>query len=273
MAFGSSTFWHPLLYAVTLLWIGARQHALALLMHDGAHFHLFRNKRLNDVLSEVLLAWPIFITMRGYCRTHLAHHRRLNTAEDPDWARKQNEEWAFPMDGRALAKLLIADLLGLNTLKVLRRLGDLSNRGDRTEAARGYRYARIAYYLAAAAVVTWLHAWPILLLYWIVPALTWLKVIMRVRSIAEHFALERDRLDVQTRTTFPSLFDRLFLVSKYAYLHIEHHLYPGVPFHGLPRLHAELSRQPAYQEGAHLTRTYWNVLREASSAGIRGTSS
>lgn len=260
-------FWNPVLYALVVMWIAARQHALALLMHDGAHYLLFRHKRLNDVVAETLLAWPLFITMRGYRKTHLAHHRHLNTPLDPDWARKQTPEWDFPMARRRLFGLLLADALGLNTLKVFRRLGDLSSEGDRSEAGLRFQLLRAAYYLAAFSVIGYFHAWTLFLLYWAVPALTWLKLIMRVRSIAEHFALVDDRLGVLTRTTRPSLFDRLFVCSKNAYLHIEHHLYPGVPFHGLPGLHAHLARVPGYLEQAHVTRSYWSVLEESTRFG------
>jgi len=50
-------FWSPLMYLLAIAIIGARQHALLILMHDGVHYRLFRNRRLNDCVSE-LLAWP-----------------------------------------------------------------------------------------------------------------------------------------------------------------------------------------------------------------------
>src|SRR6202158_5461017 len=80
-------FWSPLLYLLAIAIIGARQHALLILMHDGVHYRLFRNRRLNDWTAEVILAWPNLICARAYRRNHFAHHRFLNTAQDPDWAR------------------------------------------------------------------------------------------------------------------------------------------------------------------------------------------
>ena len=54
---------------------------------------------MNDWVSEVLLAWPVMATVRSYRRNHFAHHRYLNTPDDPDWARKRDDpEWAFPQD-------------------------------------------------------------------------------------------------------------------------------------------------------------------------------
>jgi len=78
----SQRFLHPIFLPVVVVWIGARQHALAILMHDGAHYLLFKNRRLNAVVSELFLAWPLFITMRAYRGGHFAHHRHVNTEKD-----------------------------------------------------------------------------------------------------------------------------------------------------------------------------------------------
>ena len=57
-------FWHPMLYVFAVAFIGSRQHALLVLMHDGVHYRLLRNRRLNDWLSEVVLAWPHLVSAR-----------------------------------------------------------------------------------------------------------------------------------------------------------------------------------------------------------------
>src|SRR5438132_5112199 len=82
-------FWNPLLYAATVAFIGARQHALLILMHDGTHYRLFRRRSLNDWVTELFLAWPHLVAMRSYRQNHLAHHNYVNTEQHPDWRRKQ----------------------------------------------------------------------------------------------------------------------------------------------------------------------------------------
>ena len=90
-------FWNPILYLAVVAFIGARQHALLILMHDGVHYRLFRNRQLNDWTAEVILAWPNLISARSYRKNHFAHHRFLDTAQDPDWARRQGDSaWVFP---------------------------------------------------------------------------------------------------------------------------------------------------------------------------------
>jgi fatty acid desaturase len=84
-----------------------------------------------------------------------------------------------------------------------------------------------------------------------------------VRSIAEHFAIHGEAGELgQTRTVLVSWFDRLFIMGKNGNYHLEHHLYPSVPFYRLPELHAELMRSEEYRRSAHLTRGYLGVLRE-----------
>ncbi|HEV2170452.1 MAG TPA: fatty acid desaturase, partial [Candidatus Binatus sp.] len=114
------------------------------------------------------------------------------------------------------------------------------------------------------AVIIYLHAFTGFLLFWIVPMFTWLVLIMRIRSIAEHHAIDKPENEYpKTRTVRATLFERIFIAPKNVNYHIEHHFFPSVPFYRLPELHAILMSKPGYCEGAHLTRTYWGVLEES----------
>ena len=69
----------------------------------------------------------------------------------------------------------------------------------------------------------------------------------------------------------PTWPERLLLVPKNFQYHIEHHIYPSVPFHRLDELHAELMGVDHYREHAHLTRTYPHFFLEcARYAGLVG---
>lgn len=260
-------WWHPALYVLGVAWIGARQHALAVLMHDGAHYRLFRRRWLNDGVSELLLAWPLGITMRAYRRSHLAHHRFLNTDDDPDWARKTGDAWRFPTSRWRLARMLLLDALGANGWVQLLTIVALSRPGkprDRHELRQEIRYhlLRAAYYLCACVLLGKLVAFRLALLYWIVPMFSWLVLVLHVRSIAEHFGIAHGHIYNESRTTRPTLLERLLLGVKNAGYHLEHHLYPSVPLHRLPELHARLMKRAAYRDKAHVTSSYWRVLRE-----------
>lgn len=65
-----SSYWNPLLYVLAVLFIGGRLHALAILMHDGSHYLLCKQKSWNDWISDIFLAWPILITTESYRTNH-----------------------------------------------------------------------------------------------------------------------------------------------------------------------------------------------------------
>jgi fatty acid desaturase len=254
-------FSSPLLYLLAIAIIGARQHALLILMHDGVHYRLFRNRRLNDCVSE-LLAWPHLVAARSYRKNHIAHHRYLNSEKDPDWRRRQGDPaWVFPKPANELARLLFRDVSGLNALALIRLAASLIS-ADTVSAM--FLVARYGFYAVSLTLIVYLGALRGFALYWVIPLFTWLVMIMRVRSIAEHSAIEnRDALYAQTRSTGAGLVEQIFLAPKNVNYHLEHHFFPSVPFYRLPKLHALLLTKPGFSEGAHQTGSYWNVLRES----------
>jgi fatty acid desaturase len=249
-------------YLLTVAFIGARQHALLILMHDGVHYRLFRDRRLNDWTAEIILAWPNLISARAYRKNHFAHHRYLNTAQDPDWARRQGDlSWVFPMHWGRLSLLMIRDISGLGAVFYLMLARTLLSRD--TGMSRGFLAARYGFYAAVVAAFAWFGALHLLLMYWLVPLFTWLIVIFRVRSIAEHSAIEsRSDAYAQTRSTRASVLEHVFVAPKNVNYHIEHHFYPSVPFYRLPELHRVLMSKSDFKESVHVTRGYLGVLRE-----------
>jgi fatty acid desaturase len=124
-------------------------------------------------------------------------------------------------------------------------------------STRAQKIARLAYYLGIAAVLTLTGAWMGFVLYWAVPWITVFFLFLYIRSVAEHFgSMEYEDDLTDTRTTIPYFWERWFFGPHNINYHIEHHLYPSVPFFNLPELHAELMKDPHYAERAHVTRGY-----------------
>jgi fatty acid desaturase len=261
-------FWHPYLYILAVILIGSRQHALTILMHDGVHYRLFRNRLINDWVSEVVLAWPHLISARAYRKNHFGHHKFLNTEQDPDFKRRIGDEaWVFPKPASDLATLLIRDLLGLNTLRLLRLAGSLL-RGD--TVSYSFLAVRYGFYLAVLSTIIYAGAFKGFLLFWIIPLFTWFLFIFHVRSIAEHSAIDpSDSQFPLIRTVRGAWLEKIFLAPKNVNYHTEHHFFPSVPFYRLPALHALLMSKPGYREGAHITASYWGVLGESVRGALR----
>ena len=72
-----------------ILIIGNRQHALAILGHDGTHYTLSRNAALNDFLTNLFCFWPLGLTVSGYRALHYAHHKNTGTENDPELGHKR----------------------------------------------------------------------------------------------------------------------------------------------------------------------------------------
>ncbi|HMP90950.1 MAG TPA: fatty acid desaturase family protein [Kiritimatiellia bacterium] len=265
-------FWNPLLYIVVVMWMGARQHGLAILMHEGTHLRIFRNRFWNDFVSEVFTAWPIFITTRAYRINHFAHHRFVNTDKDPDWNRKMkyNEDaWKFPKSRGHLIRMLLMDIIGLGCGMIALAVYYLSWWPLPKDPAKRrmdilYHVARVVFYVVAFTIMVRLGVMKEFLLYWIVPFVTWFPLAQHIRSIAEHFAVENEHQLNRTRTTYPSILEKWFLIPNNINYHLDHHLYPSIPFYRLPEAHAILLKNPEFRARAHITNTYFGVLKECT---------
>ena len=96
-----------------------------------------------------------------------------------------------------------------------------------------------------------------------------LPLIMRIRSIAEHFALRHDHDLRQSRTVRAGRIERLLIAPHHIGLHIDHHMLASVPFFNLPRLHELLLECDDYRHNAHLNDGYFLHVpyRSAERAG------
>jgi fatty acid desaturase len=255
---------HPLVwisYPLVATAIATRQHALAVLMHDATHWRLFKSKRLNDVVGETLTAWPLMVSMRTYRANHFAHHKFVNTLKDPDFARKQNAEWAFPMPKAKLLKILAMQLTGINTVYNIK-----ATAGVPVPIPGWLKAARLAYYLLILGVLAYTGSLLGFVLLWVVPILSPLQLILRARSIAEHFGVGNVSDLDQTRTTLTSPLERVLLAPFSVGFHLEHHLFPSVPHFNLPALHERLMEVDTFKRQAHLTRGYGAVIDECAES-------
>jgi fatty acid desaturase len=98
---------------VALVLVGAGQHQLSGLAHEGSHYILFRNRRLNDLASDLLTMFPLFASIYHYRLQHLAHHQFVNDPDrDPDVSQlKTSGHWlGFPLARRDVIRALVRQL-------------------------------------------------------------------------------------------------------------------------------------------------------------------
>ncbi|MGB6043019.1 MAG: fatty acid desaturase family protein [Pirellulales bacterium] len=254
-------YWSLWLYVAVVIWIGARQHALGILMHEGTHYRITKNRLLNELIGHVFLAFPTLGSMSGFRATHFAHHRSPNTEDDPDWTYRHGEEWRFPKSRVALYWMLIRDALGINSAeypKLGRRYASAAHH------SKWISLGRITSYVVVLGVFYHFRLLWAVGLFWFVPFLTSHKIIMRIRNISEHHGGPEigGHPYRETRTTIPSWWERLLIAPLNVNYHLEHHLFPSVPFYNLPRVHQELLKNDTFRNSAYITQTYRGVLRE-----------
>ena len=278
-------FRHPLVYVVAVLFIGARQHALTLLMHDASHYRYLRDHRWNDWASDLLVAWPVFLSVLRYRAFHMAHHRHLGDEKDgnrvsymthtPDGV--LHRDWVYPKTHLELVALLLKRFLGAPFILIYIVYLDFSEAvlvwigmperaafiGRYREApSRVYVTAKVAFTLGAAAAIWRLGIWLPFLLLWVVPW-CWHLVLQQVRLIGEHFSIDNDHpFYAQTRSTKLNWLESLMYLPKNANYHLEHHIHPSVPFFRLPQLHALLMEQEGFRTRAQVTEHLTGLLRE-----------
>lgn len=265
---------HPLTFVLAVIALGSRQHALAVLMHESAHGLLFRTRWLNERVGEWLCAQPIATDVRRYRKHHVRHHAHTGTAGDPDRGLAE----PFPCGPAALARKLGRDALGLTGLK--RMLAIAAMNAELLEytaavAPRRRPWISLRHHLGALArrsagalaingailalFVALGHAW--LFAAWAIAFVTAFDLILRVRSMAEHAAMDASADPLRnTRTTHANWLARALLAPFAVNYHLEHHLEPAMPMRNLPALHRLLLAR-GHVDPALVAPGYFAVLR------------
>ena len=253
------------LYVLVVIIIGARMHALAVLMHDATHYRFLKSRKWNDLLTNFFTMYPIFSSIEKYRRNHLAHHEKLNTDEDPDWVAKLGKRsFTFPQSKTEFL-MMVASYLVLyqgimDALWFLKRFG---GGGENKYAKADPVLPKIIFYIVLFSTITYFGVWKYYLLLWVIPYLSTFFMFQYIRSVAEHFGgLTYDNLLTSTRTVKTSFLERFIIAPHNVGYHLEHHLYPGVPFYNLPKLHDLLMERADYQGVAHITKGYTIGLLE-----------
>jgi fatty acid desaturase len=239
--------------------IAARQHALMVLTHEGIHKRLSRSLWVNDWLARLTMAFPVFTSLSKWRFIHLYHHQAPHTADDPDRAIYAR----YPLERRKFLRVLLRDLSGLNVPATLKYFMDVPfvarafNRRflgeDRVTQYRNVSDMRAFWIFWAVGcgggvLIGGMRFAVILLLYWLIPYCTLTQVFFRIRGAIEHGNVPDPRNPYrQTRTYFLNPILGFFFAPKHVNYHLEHHLYPSIPFYYLPRVHAVL-RQWVYPQ-------------------------
>ena len=207
---------------------------------------------------------PVFFSFTAYRVTHLPHHRFNRGPRDPaeimNFSRSPAVRTCFFYAWIVAGMVLVVATLPFSGYRSARsgeeRRAILCEYGIQAAVAGGVAALAVRFgFLEALATV------------WLLPLLV-AMAIGNVRGWAEHMMTLPGHPLLRSRTvTENRLVSFLLLHSNF---HLEHHLFPGMPWYNLPRLHRLL--RPEYERhGAFVESSYLGFLARALAAGVHGT--
>jgi fatty acid desaturase len=241
LAIAVGVLW-PITIPLVVMVVGNRQLGLNILMHDAAHALLHENRKVNDFVAYWFCAPELFI----YRPYHLQHHRFVQQSEDPDLVLSK----PFPITRNSLYRKIIRDLTGQTFFKQ-------------------YNKTRMFYITNGLGLLAFSLAgiWWAWVLMWLLPMMTWLPLVSRLRNIAEHALIIENGTDPlrHARTTYANWLERAFVAPYWVNYHCEHHMFTQIPCWNLPKAH-QLLVQKGVTPRMEIQASYPAVLKLASAA-------
>ena len=212
-----------------VLLIGALPlHDLLVHGHEGTHDLISRNPHINEVLTWLTLG-IVGISSTAHRAFHLDHHLDPHSEGDPEFQLFNSVVRGVP--GWAYLLIPAAAQVGINSYPFRRS----KHRTHRIRVTVDLAFSMLLHAALALSLGARLY-----LLFVIAPMYSGLFISSVLRGICEHHGVPPGNKWTNARsiTTNRSL---EFFWSNVNY-HLEHHLFPSVPFHKLPALRKVLEQ-------------------------------
>jgi fatty acid desaturase len=238
-------------------------HLMGFVGHEGIHANLHRNKHVSFLIGSFVSAATTFPAL-GYGAAHWNHHRFTNMGGDPDAA-------LYVQFRTFLSRCLFARMTGSrshmrNTLRLAtgRELPIGYGLPVSKRQARWFASANLCFLGFWLLVYVMLGAWhPQVVVLGVVAPLLLLIPISGLRGYVEHAGTGGADFS-NARSWASPVYTALFWGNN---LHLEHHLYPGVPCYQLPAVHRLLEEGGFLdREGVHVERSILGPWRHATMA-------
>lgn len=211
----------------------ASLHGISLFTHEAVHGVLSANHTTNRLLG-IACALPVLQNFSAYKVLHLRHHKHLGDEGDPDHYDNYSR-WSWVIFVMHWVRLLIGypiyivmiPILGFRQGKPLDRLWIAAEVG--------------VLMILIAAVCASPLPWSLLFHVWLIPMLI-INTMVNIRGMSQHAFLEHQADPVLgTRSILTNPVTAFFMCNEN--YHLEHHLYPRVPWYHLKNLHEEVRDQ------------------------------
>ncbi len=267
----------PLIYLPLMMLMARQQLALGLLMHDATHGRLFKSRFWNDVICQFFCSGPLFFSLYSYRNSHLKHHLDPLVPDDPDITLTGG----YPISGRSFARKLFRDVSGISYFKFIKyfvyRTHNRTPRGAEPEAGTAVKkkahsesnllslrvviFSMLLSNLVLFGILALLGHPGLYFLLWALPSMTFLQVYLRIRGIAEHAGYHPNPDQRLNSRTVVNPVQTFLWAPHCVNYHVEHHIYPSVPYFRLPKVHRLLAARGALPK-ENVYYSYVQVIRD-----------
>lgn len=235
---------------------------LSVLGHESSHNLITRNPKIDRWIGFIC-GLPIMFSAMGYRILHPMHHKFLHSKEDPDDIENVTRDSKF-----LTALYVFLFVFGVYLYLIMLPINGM-RKGKKLE-----KVSVLVEWIAMIAIVT--SAWmmlptQVMVEGWLLPLLVAGQV-ANLRGIAEHGMTTggNEFTDTRTVATHPVI---SFMMCNINY-HLEHHLYPGIPWYNLPKLHA-LLQEEYVAAGSSVYKSYttflWDVIKALRAGVVAGS--
>ena len=231
---------------VIVVLLGLRMNAFGVILHEGSHGLLAKSRTLNDRLCNWTVAFWTINSVEEYRPTHRLHHRYLGQERDPD-----RTFYLVPARRGALTGRLLQDLFGITAFRrATTRISGTSQESGAPASLLARPQLLVGKLVTQVVVLGqfllfqgWARGLAFYAVFWLVPIVCLYPMILRLKTITEHFDPGlRDPAAVRwtARTSCASWLQNHWVGARMEY-HFEHHVVPTIPYRGLKRLHTQLA--------------------------------
>lgn len=208
-------------------------------LHECIHRTAFANNRLNDAIAWFAGLLSLY-NSTYYRHFHKWHHRYTQIpGKDPELAESKPSNWRqylLHLSGGPWwwGKITNYWQLATGQLASYPFLDEKSGKAVILSAR-----VQLLAYIGAIALTTAIGHPEAIFLYWLLPLAVG-QPMLRFILLAEHTGCTYDDNPLTNTRTTLTLFPIRLLMWNMPY-HAEHHLYPSLPFHALPKAHEQLA--------------------------------
>ena len=240
---------------------------LFMAVHEAAHKTVFTGRVANEILGHAASLMIIF-PYDYYALFHWDHHRfTQDPARDPELASatipSSDTKLAIAYSGIVqLVRRIRLHLRHAITGRVAAPWVPEAKRPLVVREARAYVAFYVVLLVASLALSSTLLLWT-----WLLPLFVG-QLFLRPYLYAEHTGCDRTRSAFQnTRTTYTSAIVKWFAWNMP--YHVEHHAYPSIPFHALPKLNEIVDDEIVHRGRGYIrtTRETWAWFRRHRQIG------